>query len=187
MPHPRKVIRHAVVALLKAAQTSAGDRIYPNRVLPVGRKQVPAILVRNGEEPVDPASSVTVPRELTRNLSLEIVALCGVEEDADDTLDDLALEIETAMHADPFLRDEEGRARCSDLILSDTSEPDIDRDGDRLIGGIALTYTVTYQTLAPESPTELDDFLTAHVTHKVTGPDMPDDDDAEDEFSVQEA
>lgn len=186
MPHQRAVIRRAVVALLKAAGTSAGLRIYPNRVLPVGKKQMPAILVRSGEESVDPASSSTSPRELTRSFSLEIVALCGVEEDADDVLDGMALEIETAMHADPFLRDSGGRAQAADLVLSDTSEPDIDREGDRLIGGIALTYTVTYQTLAPEPPTDLDDFVTAHVTHKVTGPSMPDADDAEDEFTVQE-
>ena len=43
--HQRQLIRHAVVAALKAAATSAGDRVFAARMVPFRRLELPAIAV----------------------------------------------------------------------------------------------------------------------------------------------
>jgi hypothetical protein len=184
MPHQRKVIRDAVVALLKAANTVAGSRVYPNRFTALTNVKLPALLVYTLSEDVDPGSADTSPRELTRALELQIHAVVGVEEAPDDALDALALQVETAMHADRFL----GGAIGGKGLLLTSTEIVADIEGDRYTATAALFYALEYQTLAPEPLTDaqLDDFETAHVTHKVAGAAMPDADDAEDEFTVEE-
>lgn len=182
MAHQRKVIRDKVVALL-SGETEAEARIYASRIRSIRNSEFPLILVYTRGEQVDGDPS-TAPRELTRRLDVEIAgAVVGLDEAAvEDALDALALEIETAMHADPYLAGEAG-----DSILVGT-ESDIDQEGDRLIGMVQLTYSVTYRTMAPEAvdDEELDDFLTVAATHKTGGVDQDDDDDAEDLFTVQE-
>ncbi len=104
MVHQRTVIRHAVVALL-LGQTAAATRVYAARQLPVRKGELPAVMVFTNRDPVDPDSADTAPRELRRRLELVIDALvAGVDGAAlEDALDAIALQIETAMAADPYL------------------------------------------------------------------------------------
>lgn len=182
--HQRQVICDKVVDLLVAGATVAGARVYPNRFLPLRTKgakdELPAILVYTLSETSDDED--TAPRELTRKLELAIDGIVAVESDADAALNALALEIETVMHADPYLDETAG-----DSLLTDT-DLGVEPDGDRLLGRVALTYEVTYRTLAPE-PTadeDMDDFETVEATYKTDGVDQSDDDDAEDVFTVEE-
>src|SRR5918912_779283 len=108
MAHQREVIRKAVQGQLLAANTAAQDRVFATRLVPYRRMQLPAFAVYTPEEPVDPASQRTAPRELKRNLRLVVEAAvnegailrAAPVQNVDDALDDLALDIERAIDAD---------------------------------------------------------------------------------------
>jgi hypothetical protein len=183
MPHPRTVIRTAIRDVLLGA-TSAAARVYKTRVLPLRKVELPAIAVYTLEEPVTADSINTAPRELTRQPAVTIEGWVkdtdGV--DLDDALDDLALEIETAMHADPYLGGAAGESILSDTVI------EVVEIGDRLLGMIALTYDVTYRTLAPDAPADedMDDFVTVEATHDIGGA-VHEDEVGVDLFTVEEA
>jgi hypothetical protein len=179
MPHPRQSIRDAVVAAL-LDQTAAGARVYNARHLPLRRKELPAVLVRSGAAGESADDEQTAPRELMRRYDLEICAVVKADdEDIDATLDDLSLEIEAVMHADPFWGD-----TVVDSVLVNTEQAEVELDGDRSVGGLVLTYEFTYRTLVPAAPTDLDDFLRVKADHRVN--DVIPADQATDEFVVQE-
>lgn len=176
--HQRQVIGAKVRDLL-LGKTAAGERVYLNRFLTLRNRELPAVLVYPLSEEVDPASATTAPRELTRRLELAIDGLVAAEEAADTAMNALALEIEQALAADPYLAGESG-----DLILTDT-ELAVDTVGDRLVGRVALTFEVTYRTMAPEASLDMDDFLSAGVAQDLGGA-VHEDEIAQDEFVVQE-
>jgi hypothetical protein len=181
MAHPRQLIRQAVRTLLDGV-TVAGARVSATRVdVPYRKVDLPAISVYTLEETVEDESSSTAPRELERELTLEIAGFVEFGEGVDDRMDDLAQEIETAMHADPFLG-----GLAGDCLLVAT-ELSVRGEGDRLAGVVTLTYAVTYRTLAPEPPADddMDDFLRVDAEHNPAGEVHPDE-VAEDLFTVQE-
>lgn len=162
--HHRTIVRRAVRDLLKG-KTTAGERVDTTRVDTWRDNELPAISVYTTVEDVDDASIETAPRELTRDVEVEVVGVVSSSERMDDAMDALALQIETVMHADPFLGGVAG-----DSILTGT-EANIHNEGKRLIGIVVLTYKVTYRTLAPEAPDGLDDFLKADTHYDVGVPD----------------
>jgi hypothetical protein len=174
------MIRAAAVDML-LGQTDAGARVHRTRSLPVRKTPLPAISIYTLEESVTPESIDTAPRELTRELPLLIEGWVRAEnaDNADDVMDELAFQIEAAMHADPYLRD-----TAAESIL-DSTVMEVIEDGDRVMGLIVLTYAVTYRTLAPEAPTNLDEFLTAPTKYRIPG--TTDANDAEDLIDVREA
>jgi hypothetical protein len=109
------------------------------------------------------------------------VAATGADDDnVDDTMDELAAEIEAVMHADPYL---DGTAGDSWL---QSTELEVVQQGDRLMGLVVMSYAVTYHSLAPTAPAGLDDFLSVKATHDVAAGELAEDDQAHDEFIVQE-
>lgn len=161
--HQRTVIRHAVRDLLVAAGVADG-RVFASRVLPFRGQELPLVTVYTLDETTASEGS-TAPRELTRTLPLVIEGWAAPGQNADDNMDALALEIETAMHADPFLGGE-----AADSIL-DATVMEVTEAGERQIGLVILTYTFTYRTLAPEPPAdgEMDDFVTVGADHDAAG------------------
>lgn len=160
MAHRRQLIRKAIQAALLAADTSADTRVYTTRKVPYKRLELPSIAIYSLKEPVDPDSKNTAPRVLTRDLAVAIEAVVKEGENVDDAMDDIALEIEQAMHIDPTFGDV-----CCDSLLSDT-ELELAEVGDQPVGRVTLLYTVTYMTGAPEAEdTDLDDFASAGVTY----------------------
>ena len=160
--HPRKIIRDAAVALLANAGTAAGKRVTPTRIDPHKRAELPALSVYTLSEQTDAEDADTAPRELWRTLKLEIAGWVAHSAalPADDALDDLAEQIETAMEADRYL----GGAAGESILAS--TEITIRDDGDPLVGIITLTYDVLYRT-SPAAPDNLDDFLRAGATTKL--------------------
>ncbi|HET9063672.1 MAG TPA: hypothetical protein VFO62_10325 [Candidatus Binatia bacterium] len=181
MAHPRKLIRHAVVALLTNA-TAAGARVKDTRVEPHRKGALPAIAVYTLREPVNQDVSGGAPLELTRDVKVEIAGFVGVR-DPDtvaDELDDLAEQIEAAMDNDRYLG-----GLAADSILESTEMQVREEDGasDPLIGIITLTYSVTYQT-SPAVPDDLEDFLRVGAEHRIVGAVAAN--AANDAFTVQE-
>lgn len=159
MAHRRQLIREAIKAAL-LGETDAGDRVYETRKAPVKRLDLPAIAVYTLSESVSQDSRATSPRELKREMNVAIEAVVKEGENADDAMDDLALQIERVMHADPTFG-----GVCGDSMLVETSM-DLSELGDQPVGIVILTYAVTYYTGAPEADdVELDDLSTVTVDY----------------------
>jgi phage tail sheath gpL-like len=179
MAHPRKSIRQAVAAQL-TGKTAAATRVFKARVVPFKQSELPAVAVYTPDEEVETTRS-TAPRELERVLQLVVegVTESGSPADVDDTADDLALEIEAAIDADPTLG-----GTASDVVLART-ESDVFSESGKNHGVVRLTFTVYYETYAPMTAPTADDFLTADIRHNLGGAQHPAD-QANDLVTVQE-
>ena len=181
MAHPRTLIRQAVVAQLLSV-TAAGARVYDSKISPARKGDLPGIVVYTPSEAVD-VDTERSPRELERSCDLKIAGLVRGADEAEVSLamDDLALQIETAMDSDPYLN---GAAGDSVLAGTDTEIGVDNGRSDPLVGIVELTYAVTYRT-TPAEPTAADDFLTVDAKQKVVG-GVSDTVQIEDQFTVQE-
>jgi len=142
--HKRETIRKAVVSLLTADMipgTIATGRIYSNRSRPLWEGYLPAINVTSDSEESE-RSDLTGGTSLERTLDLvvEATALDISDENLDDTLDDLAEEIESALGSDHTWGDE-----VTSSTLTAT-EFELDAGGEKPMGTVRLTYTVQYFT-----------------------------------------
>lgn len=185
MAHPRKLLRHAIMAQL-VGSTAAADRVESTRIDPIGRSKLPLISVYTLNEDVDQEESEsTSPRLLKREAIVEIVGWVAYSEEANvaDALDDLAEQIEAAMAADEFF----GLDMVESSILIGTDTDLVSKDGrsSPLVGQVTMTYSVTYRTQPGYSVPE-DDFLRVKATHQIVG-GVDDTVPAEDEFTVQES
>lgn len=169
MAHQRQLIREAVKAQLVGTaptyRTGAGARVYETRMAPFRRLELPAIAVYVLEESIDPASKSRAPRELTRNLQLQVVAVVEASAAVDDAMDAIALEIERALDADRWFGGTAG-----DSILSSV-QMGIDDEGGKPVGAVQMVYAVTYRTDAPSAADlpPLPDFSKAHVETSLGG------------------
>jgi len=136
MSHPRTPIRNAVVDILKAAGTAAGDRVFGSRVEPLWDVTMPLILVYTRDE-VSQAIG-TMPKPMSRTVRVAIEARVSLTADVDTAMDDIALAIEQAIEADYKLK---GTATSSNLT---GTEIDVSPEGRKPIGAIRLTYEVIY-------------------------------------------
>lgn len=183
MAHPRKLIRHAVVALLIAANTAAGERVQGTRVEPHKRAQLPALSVYTLNDPVNEDTSSET--EEAHELELEIAGWVAHTDatPVDDAMDDLAEQVEAAMRADPALG---GKAMDTRLVGTTMEIVEDDGRSNPLVGIVVLTYAVKYTADLTESSDDLDDFLRVEATHQIVGVIEDDTEPAEDEFTVQE-
>ena len=163
MAHPRQAIGEKVVSLLKVAATAVGDNVFLNKAIALRPGQLPALIVFTPSETSD--SEGTAPRELRRDLKLEVEAVVTVDDEAASTLNDLLEEAERVMHADPTLA---GLAGDSELKGTDLA---VGQEGNVLTLSGVLTYAVVYHTLAPEPPADgaMDDFVTVGADHDAAG------------------
>lgn len=147
MPHVRKIIRDAVVSRLTGL-SATGARVYPTRTYPVDVDSLPALCVYtlSEESSVD---SLGTNRGLSRRLDLIVEAVARVNATLDDTLDAIALEIETAIAADPTLG---GLAK--DCTLASTRIA-VRGEAEKETGAAVLTYSVTYRTPAVNAATTI--------------------------------
>jgi hypothetical protein len=165
--HQRRIIRDAVIAQL-AGKTAAGDRVSSTRVEALRNRRLPTISVYALSESIIDVSKTTRPRELTRELAVEIVGWVAHSEanPAADALDDLAEQIEAAVDADPYFG---GACGLDGAVLSDTEVTIRDDDkADPLTGIIVLTYSVPYTTSLPEL-TDLPDLQRIGTTTQIAG------------------
>jgi len=162
MAHPRQLVRDAFVTALTGA-TAAGASVESTRVLRYRRDQLPAVLVYFETETVEADSHNSSPRYLERTVSIVVEGwvqqAAGVE--IENALDDLALEIETAIDADPYLGGVIGDLGAR---LDDTTA-EVREEGQQLLGLVALTYLCEYETQLGVTPA--DDFDTSETTYNL--------------------
>lgn len=177
MPHQRQLIREAVRAQL-LGKTAAEDRVYATRTKAWREPELPGIEVFALEESVDAASKSTAPRRLERTLRLAVVGIVAFTANADDAADELAREIEAAMHVDETL----GGTAAYSLLVS-TVGPTVSEEGKVEIVGVRLVYAIDYETELAATEATGPDFTTANVRHNVGGAVHPDD-EAQDHITI---
>lgn len=140
MTHYRQTLREAVVTLVTGLPTT-GVNVFSGRGKPIPSSRLPALRVR----PVAEASQrhsggkTSGDNPLMRTLELGITATAAGTE-YDDTLDEVAAEVEAAIGGDPTLG-----GLVLDCVLS-RSEFDEYPDGDKASGSVTLVYRLLYRT-----------------------------------------
>lgn len=162
MSHERKAIRNAVVAALTGA-TDAGANVFKTRLAPMRVADLPAINVYvDSERRVEDDAELSEPRKLARICTLAIEAWARVDDDVDDTLEDLAFQIETAMDADRWFGTE-----VENSVYS-SSEFAYQINGDKPMGCVHIEYDMTYRT-ADRITNPTDIFDTAATSFDLAG------------------
>lgn len=147
--HPRKAIRDAAVQALTGL-TTTGSRVYPTRVTAYDPAAAggPGLMVYTFSEDSQ-FDTVGPHRSLARSLDLAVEAIVMLNDSFDDTLDQIALEVETAFGNNPTLN---GTAKDVELRRTQIAAA---KDAEKQIGGMVLTFAVSYRTLGtnPETAT----------------------------------
>lgn len=143
--HRRKQIRDAVVDRLLGLSTT-GDRVHGGRTLPLADNFSPTLFVYARAERSRTEASGEARRPLARQVKLAIHGYVSIAAtDPEDTLDQIALEVERAMMADETF---------GGLIVAlELSETDLNAELDeqrRRLGEIRLTYDIEYSTAADD-------------------------------------
>lgn len=129
MSHLRTQIRNEITALVTGL-ASTGSRVFTSRMLP--QDQLPCLLVQTNDEDV---SGGAVGALQDRVLTLVIRGYAKASTALDDTLDQIALEVETALA---------GHATAS----LDRVEIDFDDSLEKPVGVVTLNYRIPYFTRA---------------------------------------
>ena len=138
MNHARTQIRQAVTALLKTGNTAAGSNVFETQVYALEDPKLPAILVYTNQEALED-QTISYPRTQIRQLSLTVEGYAKANNKVDETTDDLALEIEQLIAADPTLG-----GLIKDSVLN-TTETQLSNEGEKPIAVVTLTDAVIVQ------------------------------------------
>jgi len=143
MSHARQQIRELVAATLADLPTTA-DRVYVGKRRPFSGRHDPALVIYT--TPATSGGQETSQRQnlggrLARTMMLTIQGHVKSAHLVDDVLDDIAVEVEAAMAADPKFG-----GKIKDSYLHSTVSA-VDAAGDEYDGAIRLVYLVNYSTL----------------------------------------
>lgn len=137
--HARGKIRRAVAHLVTGLQTTA-DRVFASRVYPIDSGLLPSLSVYATAERVARAT-INDPPLYQRVVEIVIEGHVEIEEELDDRLDQIALEVETAM-SNPIVVD--GQIVAAQLTGTTL---EFSADGAVQIGMVSLSYLASYGTL----------------------------------------
>lgn len=138
MPHQRENIRDAIVAAVTSL-TTTGSRVYRTRVYPLASDKLPGLVVYCRSETSEREVLIGLPSRLVRVAQFVVEGYARATADVDETLDDIASEVETAIGGAQFT----GAARDCTLISTDI---DFSNGGDVPLGIVRMTFAVTYRT-----------------------------------------
>lgn len=145
MKHARTQIRNAVTALLKG-NTTADNNVFEARVYPINDPKLPALMIYTKQETVG-EQSMSRPRTQQRELFVTVEAYVKARGNVGEDTDNLALEIEQLIAADPTLS-----GLVKDTAL-DTTETQFSDDGERPVAVAILTFSVLYTVKEHEPQT----------------------------------
>lgn len=134
MSHARQQIRDQAKTTLTGLSTT-GTNVFKFRVYPMAAASLPGLIIYTKEEESERSGD-----GLIRVLSLAVEGYAQATADVEDTLDDMAEEVEAAIDADPHLN---GLAK--DAILLST-EFDLTGEGKKQVGVITLIFNILYKT-----------------------------------------
>ena len=136
MSHARQQIREACAALVTGL-TTTGSRVFQSRMRPQISANLPCLLVTTNDEEITPGTIGTI---YERSLLLSVRGFAMGSATLDDTLDQIATEVETAMF---------GYYRANLTAI----EIGFDDEMEKPVGSIDLRYRVTYHTAAGDPGT----------------------------------
>lgn len=130
MTHLRTQIRNDVAAAVTSLATT-GARVFKSRMRPKDESKLPCLLVTTNDEDV---SGGAVGGGLDRQLQVVIRGIAAGGDGLDDTLDQIALEVETAL--------------ANTQLSLRRVEIDYDDSLEKPVGEISLTFEILYFTSA---------------------------------------
>lgn len=144
MSHRRSQIIQGLVERLAAHQSLAGVKVFkdPDAAQRVPPEELPAILVRPGEEATEEIQVTGPVRRYRRVLELKIEAVAAPlpGQTLDAILDALDLAMEQVVQAD-----ETQGGLATETILAGTEFPPPVIEGSYIFAAVVQTYLVTYQ------------------------------------------
>jgi hypothetical protein len=141
MSHRRTELRGAYVSRLLNV-TTAEERVYKGRLMPIEEPQLPAIVIhtRDAEEILSRSRTGWNGYERRRCI-VSVVCIAQSFDDIDEELDIMAGQVEAALQSWVIPGFE-----SADALLLDTRSDDPEFDGGLTTGAITLRYAVTYNT-----------------------------------------
>ncbi len=136
--HQRKLIRQAVVSVLKSGVPAVSNRVFPQRKIPLEESKLPAILVYTTSENVEKLDNINYKRTL--KLSIEIINDGDDEITVAESLDDLAQSVELTVLDNEFFND------TIHMSILTSSEEAFEDQGKNIVGAVRLQYDLIYYT-----------------------------------------
>lgn len=135
MAHIRQQIRDQAVTTLTGL-TTTGSNVFSARFYPLERANLPGLIIHTDNEELVEQLTIGKPRQQQRQLDLVIEGYAGGSS-CDDTLDTIAVEVETAIATDVTLN-----GLVKDCVLTGT-EFEFEAE-DKPHGIIRMTYQALY-------------------------------------------
>ena len=139
MAHVRKQIRDSIVTALTGLDT-IGANVFQSRVYPISSGSLPALTIYTKSESQEYAT-MTKPRTIERTLTVSVDSYVQAVTGYDDSLDQIAVEIEDAITADATLG---GLAKDVRIV---SYESDYSGDPDQPVAHATITIDVDYVTI----------------------------------------
>jgi len=139
MSHVRKQIRDHLLSTITGLSTT-GSKAYASRVYPLDSGKLPAVIVYTLSEDIV-ESAFSKRREQDRQLDAIVEGYVRALNTFDDTLDQIASEVEAAILADTTLG---GLVKNVELTGTDT---DYAGDSEQPVGTVRLTFRIQYRTV----------------------------------------
>lgn len=139
--HVRRQLREAVAAALTGLATT-GARVFQSRGYPLRAADLPGLLVSTPSETAEPAQ---LDGAIVRDVEVSVVAIARDTTDLDDTLDQMAKEIETVLQSAVTV------AAVPILLEYDGADDEVDVRTDAPHGAVRLRYRARLYTSAPDA------------------------------------
>jgi hypothetical protein len=136
--HARQQIREAVATAVTGL-TTTGSRVFQSRMRPASDTQVPCLLVTCDTEIIEQTTQARQVRDLTVTVQGIAKGTTGL----DDTLDTMALEVETALQAAGSLG-----GKVPGGIVLQRHQVEFDDSLDKPVGVIVMEFKAGYFTTA---------------------------------------
>ena len=137
MAHARQQIRGAAATALTGLATT-GSNVFKSRVHELAQDELDALRIYTRNEPDVETLQLTDPAEQRRDLELVVEGVTRATDDMDDTLDDIAEEVEVALAADITL------GGLVHSVYIDSTEIEMSAEGDQPVGVVRMTFAVDY-------------------------------------------
>lgn len=147
MAHMRTQIRDAVITACTGL-TTTGTKVFNHRIYPLGSNKLPGLCIYTQEESTI-YQSISPPRSVMRTLTVVVESYVKATTDYDDTIDQIALEVEEALVADVTF----GGLAKDTKILGFTSEVSGDGEQPACVG--IMQVQVTYCTAENDPETSV--------------------------------
>lgn len=145
MAHVRQQVRDAVATALTGLSIT-GSNVFVSRTTPLTSGELPALEIYTLKEPVR-----TISRERTQMRDLEVLVDACVDSSsstADDDLDDICSEVETALGASVTI----GSVVVEAVLAETTIELKSEADPNVAIARMKFIFTVQTAQGAPDTP-----------------------------------